>query len=144
MSAETAAPPQFRFHHLGVVVPHVEQAERFVSFFGAKELWRGDAPKYEALCVFVAFAGIRIEFIVPTGERLKGFNKGRGGIHHVAVECDGPIDEVTKRLVDERGAVMLEEAAVAGASLLVNFLQPICTGGVLVEIVSKTGVARDL
>ena len=135
---------RLHFHHLGVVVPTFEHADRFMRFFGLRELWRGDAPKYEAECIFVRFGGIRIEFIVPYGERLRRFNKGRGGIHHVAVTSDLPVTEEVRRLTAEQGAVFLEEATVPGASLDVNFLQPLCTGGVLVEFVEPQEAIRDL
>lgn len=135
---------QWKLHHVGIIVPFIEMADRFVEFFDAERLWQGDAPKYEAECVFVRFAGIRIEFIVPYGDRLKKFNRGRGGIHHLAVEAEGPVDEATEQLIRDKAAIMLEDKATAGASLMVNFIQPICTGGVLIEIVEPKGVASEL
>ena len=106
-----------------------------MSLLGLQEHYRGFVAKWSALCVFTKPAGgSPIEFIIPDGGPLAAFNKGFGGLHHIALEV-ADLDEVAKRL--ERASVKLLEAEhVKGAGdFLCNFLSPVYTRGLTVEFV---------
>ena len=66
---------------------------------------------------------------------LAGFNKGVGGLHHIALEVDD-LNEASSRLA-AMGAQMLEDEPVDAGDILINFLPPIYTRGVVVEFVQK-------
>ncbi len=67
---------------------------------------------------------------------LTEFNKGRGGLHHIAFEVKDV--EASRREFEAAGMEMLETEAVEGAGgILVNFLRPRYGMGVLVEFVQQ-------
>jgi len=125
-----------RLHHVAIIVPDIAQVEVLLRLFGMQ---RGEAqyvPEYEADCYFSDGPGARIEFIVPKGGKLSKFNKGLGGLHHVALEVDD-LASATDAL-KEQGIKLLEEKPVDAGSILINFVPPIYTRGVLVEFVQRT------
>jgi hypothetical protein len=73
---------------------------------------------------------------VPNGGNLAKFNRGVGGLHHVAVAVDS-IRDVANELAKE-GISLLEEQAIRGAGqFLCNFLAPVHTRGVIVEYIEE-------
>jgi catechol 2,3-dioxygenase-like lactoylglutathione lyase family enzyme len=76
-----------------------------------------------------------IEFIVPRGGKLAEFNRGVGGLHHVAVEVPD-LAAVAKELRAE-GIELLEKTPVDAGDLRINFLPPFYTRGFTVEFVEK-------
>lgn len=99
-------------------------------------------PEYEADCVFTEGPGARVEFIVPRGGRLVGFNKGVGGLHHIALEVDdlGAVSDALR----EREMQLLEPEPVQAGELRVNFLPPAYTRGVIVEFVEQRTESKAL
>lgn len=91
--------------------------------------------EYQADCIFSEGPGGCIEFIIPRGGKLKSFNKGVGGLHHVALEVDDLAAE-TARLHAE-GVQLLEKSPVDAGDLLINFVPPIFTRGFTVELVQR-------
>jgi hypothetical protein len=142
---ETTTPVFPRLHHVGVVMPYVARAISLMELLGLSESYRGYVERYEALCIFTERNGASpLEFVVPTGGQLAKFNRGAGGIHHVAVEVDS-IDAVAEELAS-RGMSLLETSPVRGAGDFVcNFLSPAYTGGVIVEFIESmpAGEGRD-
>ncbi len=132
MNAEDA-----RLHHVGIVVPSEEQASVLMGLLGLVEEGRGYVEHYQALCIFTAGnGGSPLELVVPSGGRLREFNRGVGGLHHIAIAV-GSLAELTERL-GERGIALLEREPVRGAgSFLCNFLAPLYTRGVIVEFVEE-------
>jgi hypothetical protein len=94
-------------------------------------------PAYEADCIFSKGTGGCIEFIIPRGGKLKNFNKGAGGLHHVALEVDDLAAE-SERLA-AAGVRLLEEKPVDAGDILINFVPPIFTRGVILELVQRRG-----
>jgi methylmalonyl-CoA/ethylmalonyl-CoA epimerase len=128
-----ASPPYL--HHVGIIARSEAAAERVMALLGLKEHRRGYVPKYEALCIFCGGAdGPDVEFVIPSGGRLKEFNRGAGGLHHIALA----VPDLTQ-LADELAAediALLEETPVRGAGdFVLNFLSPVYTDGVTVEFV---------
>jgi methylmalonyl-CoA/ethylmalonyl-CoA epimerase len=126
-----------RLHHVGIVVPSEEQAGELMALLGLVEDGRGYVERYEALCIFTAGnGGSPLELVVSSGGRLREFNRGLGGLHHVAIAVLS-LAKLTARLA-ERGVPLLEEQPVRGAgAFLCNFLAPVYTRGVIVEFVEE-------
>jgi catechol 2,3-dioxygenase-like lactoylglutathione lyase family enzyme len=92
-------------------------------------------PQWSALCIFTkAWHGSQIEFVVPHGGPLASFNKGVGGLHHIALQVPD-LDEVARGL-HAQGLKFLEVEHVRGAGpFICNFLSPGFTRGLTVEYV---------
>lgn len=74
-----------------------------------------------------------MELIVPTGGRLAGFNKGMGGLHHIALRVPD-LSEAQSEL-HQRGVVLLEKQPVDAGPILINFIPPAYTRGIITELV---------
>jgi methylmalonyl-CoA/ethylmalonyl-CoA epimerase len=122
-------------HHVGVVQPDEETALALMALLGLRQSYRGFVESFHALCIFTEGAGrTPIEFVVPDGGPLARFNKGAGGLHHVAFE----VPDLVALMEDfaRRDMPMLEPKPVKGAgAFLCNFLMPSATRGLIVEYV---------
>lgn len=131
---------QSRLHHVGIIVADEQQVDLLVALLGLTRGAEQYVPEYEAQCYFTegpgAAAGAAIEFIVPrAGGKLSKFNKGFGGLHHVALEVDD-LDAAAAAL-RERGVKLLEEHPVDAGSILIHFVPPLYTRGFIVEFVQR-------
>jgi methylmalonyl-CoA/ethylmalonyl-CoA epimerase len=122
-------------HHVGIVQPEEEIAESLMALLGVRESYRGSVEAFHALCIFTEAVGHSpIEFVIPKGGALERFNKGAGGLHHIAFEVPDLI-ALTEDLA-RRDMRMLEPNPVKGAGrFLCNFLLPSATRGIIVEYV---------
>lgn len=104
---------------------------------GLSERGRGYVECYQALCIFTDGNGASpLELVVPSGGRLSEFNRGLGGLHHVAIAVPS-LAELTEDL-GEQGITLLEREPVKGAgAFMCNFLNPVFTRGVTVEFVEE-------
>ena len=130
-----------RMHHVGVVLPTMEQAERLIELFGLEIDYRGYVKSYHADLIFTKY-GPRlespIEFIIPREGVLTRFNGGKGGIAHIAFEVEDV--EAASRELEAQGLEMLEKEAVEGTyDIIVNFLRPRYSEGILFELVQTVG-----
>lgn len=134
-----------RMHHVGIVLPEISYAEDLIDMFGLEVDYKGFVDAYHADLIFTKYGEKEspIEFIIPKEGVLTKFNNGKGGIAHIAFEVDD-IEACSKELID-RGFEMLEKAPVEGTSdIIVNFLRPKYSHGVLVELVQTVGeIKRD-
>ena len=129
---------QSKLHHVGIIVPDVEQMDALAAIFGLERGSEQYVREYEAQCYFTRGVGAVIEFIVPVGGKLATFNKGIGGLHHIALEVDD-LDEASAQL-RSTGIKLLEDASVDAGPILINFVPPAYTRGLTVELVQrKTG-----
>lgn len=128
---------QPKLHHVGIVQPSEAAVETLFQILGLEEDYRGFVPQFEALCIFAkASSGSAIEFVVPTGGTLARFNKGAGGVHHVAFQVEDL--RATTLTLKGQGLLMVEEEPVKGAgNFICNFLRPSATRGVLTELVQE-------
>jgi methylmalonyl-CoA/ethylmalonyl-CoA epimerase len=122
-------------HHVGIVEPTEADVQALMSLLGLEEDYRGFVPQWSALCIFTKPRGASaIEFVVPQGGPLVRFNKGIGGLHHIALEVDD-LRAAADALAAEN-MKLLEPAPIKGAgSFLCNFLSPGYTRGITVELV---------
>jgi methylmalonyl-CoA/ethylmalonyl-CoA epimerase len=122
-------------HHVGIIQSSEAEVTILMDLLGLKEQYRGYVETWRALCIFTEPEGATpIEFIVPNGGPLANFNKGFGGLHHVALTVDS-LDAVKAR-IESKGMKLLSDAHVKGAGrFLCNFLSPIFTRGIQVEFI---------
>jgi catechol 2,3-dioxygenase-like lactoylglutathione lyase family enzyme len=127
--------PSPPLHHVGIVQPSEEDALALMALMGLEEDYRGFVPQWSALCIFTkAQSGSPIEFVVPDGGPLAKFNKGAGGLHHVALEVRDL--NAVLRALEAEGMKLLEPEHVKGAgNFLCNFLSPVYTRGITIEFV---------
>lgn len=125
-------------HHVGIIFPDEESATRMMHLLGLEEDYRGFVQKWSALCIFTKPNGATpIEFVIPHGGPLEKFNKGAGGLHHIAVTV--PDLDALRESLSARGIKLLEDEHVQGAGkFLCNFLSPAYTRGVIVEFIQPT------
>ena len=125
-----------RVHHTGIVAPDEDQVAFLMDVMGLEEDYRGYVPEWSALCIFTrALPGSSpIEFVVADDGPLRKFNKGVGGIHHVALEVDS-LDAVVRELASRDMALLSPEHVKGAGPFLCNFLSPIYTRGVQIEFV---------
>jgi methylmalonyl-CoA/ethylmalonyl-CoA epimerase len=125
----------YKLHHVGIVIPTFEQTQSLMELMGFREEFRGFVERWSCWCVFTSGASdTMIEFVVPQGGKLERFNKGGGGLHHLAFEVES-LSEATRWAV-RQGMNMVEPSAIKGAgNFWCNFLTPASTRGVQIEFV---------
>ena len=129
-----------RVHHWGIVLPTIEKAEAFIKQFGLVEDYRGYVEAYDSNLIFTTHGDGHdaIEFIIPLSGVLTEFNKGKGGIAHIAYLVDDI--EATSAELRAQGFEMLESKATKGTDeIIVNFIRPKYTQGILVELIEQIG-----
>jgi methylmalonyl-CoA/ethylmalonyl-CoA epimerase len=131
----------YLLHHVGVVLPDMDEAESFMAMMDLEEDYRGFVEIWQAWCIFTKPAsGAAIELVIPEGGPLARFNKGLGGVHHFAYQVES-LEEVA-RWCDLKGLKLLESAPVKGAGdFMCNFLSPVSTRGVQIEFVEPIAPA---
>lgn len=130
---------QSQLHHVGIIVPDRDQLTALAELFGLRIGHTQYVPEYEADCYFTTGDGPVIEFIVPRGGKLAGFNKGMGGIHHIALRVDDL--EGASAELSARGVKLLEDSPVDAGALRINFVPPVYTRGLIVELVETNAVS---
>ena len=136
--------PHPPLHHVGIVQPTEADALAFMSLLDLEEDYRGFVSRWSALCIFARRgSGSWIEFVVPEGGPLERFNKGAGGLHHIALEV-ADLASVAGRL-RAAGMDLLEPEPMKGAGdFLCNFLSPIHTRGITVEFIQPLSPAASV
>ena len=127
-----------RIHHIGIVMPSQEQADRYIEKFRFEIDYSEYVPSYSATCIYLkrGEGGSAIELVIPSGGALKAFNRGRGGIHHIAIEVEDII--AAERHFRENNMDFLEENEIkCDSNILINFLQLRFGEGVLIEFVQR-------
>jgi methylmalonyl-CoA/ethylmalonyl-CoA epimerase len=134
--------PALKLHHVGIVQPTEQDALRFMALLAMEEEYRGYVDQWQCWCIFARSAGAStIELIVPTGGVLAKFNKGAGGLHHIAIEV-ADLDAARDRLATA-GLRFLEQEHVKGAGdFMCNFVSPVQTRGIQIEFVQLLAARR--
>lgn len=122
-------------HHVGIVVPDEDEMAAMLAVLGLTEDYRGYVPTFQALCVFTHGNGASpVEFVIPDGGPLLKFNKGMGGLHHLAYVVDSL--DAKRAEIEAQGMRLLEPEHVQGAGCFrCNFLSPVYTRGLTIEYV---------
>lgn len=123
-------------HHVGVVMRNERMMRQFMNLMGLTEEHRGYVAEWHALCVFARAASDAsfIECVIADDGPLKAFNKGVGGVHHLAFEV--PDLRAAMRGQIAQGVRFLAAEPVRGAGdFICNFIEPAYTGNALIELV---------
>lgn len=101
----------FRFNHLAIVVPDLDQAVHlYREVIGANVSDPVDLPAHGVTTVFVTLENTKIELLHPLGEHspIQNFldKNPQGGIHHFCLETNN-IEE-TKECFDAAGVRVLQ------------------------------------
>ena len=127
---------RYRLHHVGVVLPSLEDAARHIEMFGLEEDYRGFVEPWHSWCIFTkpADVGTAIELVVATDGPLLRFNKGVGGVHHFAYQIEDFAEAEAWCAANDMA--LLEPAPIKGAgNFLCNFIHPVATRGIQIELV---------
>jgi methylmalonyl-CoA/ethylmalonyl-CoA epimerase len=122
-------------HHVGIIQPSEEEVITLMGLLGLKEDYRGYVETWRALCIFTKPEGATpIEFVIPNGGPLAKFNKGFGGLHHIALTVPS-LDAIRERM-ERHDMRLLSGVHVRGAGpFFCNFLSPVFTRGIQVEFI---------
>jgi methylmalonyl-CoA/ethylmalonyl-CoA epimerase len=122
-------------HHVGIIQPSEEEVITLMGLLGLKEDYRGYVETWRALCIFTKPEGATpIEFVIPNGGPLAKFNKGFGGLHHIALTV-ASLDALREHM-EQHGMKLLNDVHVRGAGpFFCNFLSPIFTRSIPVEFI---------
>jgi methylmalonyl-CoA/ethylmalonyl-CoA epimerase len=132
-----------RQHHVGWIVPDESALDATIDALSLQILLRYHVEEFQAECIFLCPAAIDpedtgstfglLELIVPSGGILAQFNKGQGGLHHVAYAVDD-LKLATDSLI-QAGLPPVEPSGVKAGPFLVSFLPPSVTRGLTIELV---------
>ncbi len=124
-------------NHVGIAVKDLEKSiEIFRKIFEFKLVYREKVEQQKVYIASFDVGGVRIELTSPTDESspiAKFLEKKGEGIHHLAFESDNVENELD-RLKKEEIDLINDRAQEGAHSMLIAFLHPKSTNGVLTEI----------
>ncbi len=124
-----------RIHHVGVVVPSLEEGLRFWRDTLGMRLTKSATIEEQGVrAALLEVGGSEVELLEPLGPEggvAKFLARRGGGLHHVCFETD----DVARELADAKakGIQMIDQAPRHGLAGMICFLHPKATRGVLVE-----------
>jgi methylmalonyl-CoA/ethylmalonyl-CoA epimerase len=124
-------------NHIGIAVKDIEKSkELFKKIFGVEHFHTERVETQKVEVASFAVGGVLIELTAPTDESspiAKFIEKKGEGIHHIAFESDNVYNELER--MKENEIQLINETAISGAhDMLIAFLHPKSTNGVLMEI----------
>lgn len=123
--------------HIGIAVADIEAAmDLYRRIFGVSAFHREVVPTQGVDVASFDLNGVRIELTAATSETspIAAFIAKRGeGIHHIAFRTDDAAAELLR--LDAEGLQLIHSTPQSGAhNMLIAFLHPRSTGGVLMEV----------
>lgn len=126
--------------HIGIAVLDLEASMGlYKTIFGITEFHRETVESQGVDIASFSLNGVRIELTAPLNEMspIATFVAKRGeGIHHIAFHTD-TIHEDLHRLASHDIRLINTEPQVGAHDMLISFLHPKSTGGVLMELCSE-------
>jgi methylmalonyl-CoA epimerase len=124
-------------NHIGIAVKDLEQsAELFARIFKVDAMHRETVAEQKVSVASFKVGEVLIELTAPTDDSspiAKFIEKKGEGIHHIAFESDDVNSELHG--LKSAGINLINQNAVPGAhDMLIAFLHPKSTNGVLMEI----------
>lgn len=124
-------------NHIGIATYNLETAMNlYGKIFGVAEFHREHVEEQKVDIASFRIGDVLIELTAPTAPDSpigKFLDKRGEGIHHIAFFTDN-VDTELARLENE-GIALINHSAQAGAhNMLIGFLHPKSTGGVLMEL----------
>ncbi len=140
-----------RLHHVGWIVPDQSAADATRETLNLDVLFQYYVEEFQSECIFLSPASSPsgclsqvsglLELVIPSGGVLAQFNKGHGGLHHVAYEVDD-LNLATEILI-HAGLPPIEPSAVRAGPFLVSFLSPAVTRGLTIELLECPSANSD-
>jgi methylmalonyl-CoA/ethylmalonyl-CoA epimerase len=124
-----------RIHHVGVVVPNLDEAMRFWRDLLGLHLTKSATIQDQGVkAALLEAGGSEIELLEPIDPNNgvgKFLSRRGGGLHHVCFETD----DVARELEGARGKglALIDQKPRPGLAGMICFLHPKATRGVLVE-----------
>ena len=123
--------------HLGIAVKSLADAiPYYENILGVKCYATEEVADQKVKTAFFMVGQTKIELLEPTcpESTIASFIEKRGeGIHHVAFCVDNAANALKE--VEEKGVRLIDKTPRPGAEgLMIGFLHPKCTGGVLTEL----------
>ncbi|HLP28965.1 MAG TPA: methylmalonyl-CoA epimerase [Candidatus Didemnitutus sp.] len=126
--------------HIGIAVKDLEASMGLYStIFGVTEFHREQVVDQGVDIASFTLGGVRIELTAPLNDEspIAGFLAKRGeGIHHIAFRTD-TINDDLQRLAANDVKLINTEPQPGAHDMLIAFLHPKSTGGVLMELCSE-------
>lgn len=126
--------------HIGIAVRDLEASIKFYqTMFQIESMHREHVEQFGVDIASFSLNGVRIELTAPlhADTPIGKFLEKRGeGIHHIAFRTD-TIGEDLQRLTDNQVRLINTEPQNGAHDMLVAFLHPSSTGGVLMELCSE-------
>jgi methylmalonyl-CoA/ethylmalonyl-CoA epimerase len=129
-----------KINHIGIAVSSLEaSAPLYRDVLGLASLGEEEVPEQKVKVAMFAVGEVKIELLEPTSEDspiAKYLEKKGEGIHHIAYESDGIVEELSA--VEGKGVQLIDAKPRSGAhGMQIAFLHPKSTGKVLTEICQK-------
>ena len=124
-----------RIDHLGIAVPHLEEAIAAYEALGFCVADRHEVPSEKVRTAFLPIGESTLELLEPTGPDsvIAKFLEQRKGIHHICVLVDDI--EAALRELNARGVrLVYTEPRVGAGGCRVAFVHPKAALGVLIEL----------
>ena len=123
--------------HIGIAVRDIEAGmELFGRIFNVDSFHRETVEDQKVTVASFSVGGVILELTAPTDEEspIAKFIEKRGeGIHHIAFASNDVNADLSR--MKEAGIRLIDEEAKPGAhDMLIAFLHPKSTGGVLMEL----------
>ena len=135
-----------KLSHLGIAVRNLDRAEElFSKLLGGARVHHEQVADQKVRIASFDLTGTMIELTEPTSSDspISKFLEKRGeGVHHIALEVDDVAKEIA-RLKGE-GFQMIDEVPRMGShGMLIAFLHPKSTNGVLIELCSPPLLKKE-
>lgn len=129
-----------KIHHIGIAVKSISEALRTYSLLvDTGSIQIEEIPADGVKIAFIPLGESRIELLEPLNpiSPVAKFLDRRGeGIHHIAIEVDDLEEKI--RILKKNGVSMVDEEPRQGSEgLLVAFIHPKSTKGVLIELCKR-------
>lgn len=132
--------PIDKLDHIGIAVESIEEGLKYYrDVLGMEYLSEEEVTEQNVRVAFLKLGESRIELLEPTSSvsPIAKFLEKRGvGIHHIAIL----VDDIEAALSNHRkaGARLIDETPRVGAhNMLIAFVHPKSTGGVLLELCQR-------
>lgn len=124
-------------NHIGIAVKNLDESlEIFNKIFSFTELHRETVEDQKVEIASFNIGEVKIELTAPiddTSPIAKFLTKKGEGIHHIAFESTDLNSELN-RLSNEGINLISDEPKIGAHNMLIGFLHPKSTNGVLIEI----------
>lgn len=124
-------------NHIGIAVRNLEESKQlYAKIFSVENFHEEVVEEQKVAIASFRVGNVLLELTAPTDETspIAKFLEKRGeGIHHIAFTSTDVNSDLTS--LSEKGINLINQSATIGAhEMLIGFLHPKSTGGVLMEL----------